>query len=102
MKQLLTIALLAVTLTGCTKGTGTSEVKLIDVTWEGLLVKTCEVHAQYGQGSSNVGAFSALDGKLCEQLLAANGKDVKLKYEQTIGKCFLCDSSDLITGFEVK
>lgn len=87
---------------GCTRGKGTSEVKLIDVTWEGFIFKTCEVDVQYGNGSSRVEMFSSESKELCDALTSANGKDVMINYNRTNLTCVTCGSSDLIQSFTVK
>lgn len=85
---------------GISTGKGKSQVKLIDVTWEGLLIKTCEVDVQYGTGSSKVETFSVEDKSLCDKLEAINGKDVLVSYRQTHLECLFCNSNDIIDSAE--
>lgn len=95
MKKIILISLL---MAGCTKGTGTFRGKVIDVSWEGLFFKTCEVDVQYGEQSSQIEKFSSEFQKDCDYLEANLNKVVLIKYAQTAFECFTCRSSDLIIG----
>lgn len=97
MKMLL-IILAAGLMVGCSKGSGSTEGKLVDVTYEGYVFKTCEVDLQYGEGASKIATYSTTDVKLCDQILALNGKKVQLNYNQTFLECFWCASDDLISS----
>jgi hypothetical protein len=92
MKNLVWLLLLV----GCTNGQGVFKGKVIDVSWEGRFIKTCEVDFQYGDMSSNFERFSSQEPGYCDQLEKLVGETVTIKYDRTAFKCFGCVSSDLI------
>jgi len=102
MRQVFFI-LLAIALTSCSQGDGTFRGKPIDVSWEGFLIKTCEVDVQYGEGASKVERFSSPSKAHCDQLTPLVNKPVTISYlRSTFGICWVCGSNDLISSVTVE
>lgn len=83
-------------LVSCTTGVGVFNGRVVDVSWEGIIFKTCEIDAQYGNESSRTTRFSTKNKDSCDNYLNLVGKDVEFKYRVTSFECFVCGSNDLV------
>lgn len=98
-----TIALIVITqaIMGCglfTTGKGTFTGRLVDVSWEGLIFKSCEVSISRGEQGSQMAEGSSLDPALCAELVEKSGQTVTVKYQSWVGPCCLrTDSPHEIT-----
>jgi hypothetical protein len=94
------ICLLSLTLSSCgtfTTGDGTFDGTLVDVSWEGLMFKSCEASFQYGQQSSSISKGSSRDKKMCDRLSEYIGKRIKVKYQEWVRPCCMRTS----TAYEI-
>lgn len=93
MKYLIALLLLS----GCgvfTTGEGVFEGRLVDVSWEGLLFKSCEVDFQFGENSSKISRGSTKDKALCDKLQSEVGTTVKVNYKTWVMPCCLTMDSN--------
>jgi hypothetical protein len=72
---------------GIGTGNGVYSGKLVDVSWEGLFFKSCEIRQQTGyiagpNGGGSEERASSYDKALCDQLAGMVGKDVKIRYSE--------------------
>lgn len=89
--------LLILSLTGCgifTTGEGEFKGQLVDVSWEGLLFKSCEVGFQFGENSSKASSASSRSKDLCDDLKSKIGNSVKIKYKTWAKPCCVTMSTN--------
>lgn len=96
MKLILGLLLVA-TLTGCAvTGEGQFTGRVVDVAWEGILFKSCEMHLQFGEQSSKTSPASSVDKALCDRMQSLMGKVVTVKYDSWAGLCCARTNSTFI------
>lgn len=93
-------------LTGCMgfdSGKGRATAKLLDVAWEGLFFKSCEIYFQYGDQSSKIVTGSTLDKTICDQAEKLIGKNVDIVYGlKTMGYIYVNSSNIILEVSEEK
>lgn len=62
-------------------GEGSVNGKLVDVSWEGFLFKSCEAGIQYGTDSSKIEFVSSTSKEVCDKLSALIGRVLKVTYD---------------------
>lgn len=85
--------LLSLILSGCVTGEGSFTGKLVDVTWSGLIFKSCEIRQQAGVVLDEA---SSTDKAMCDLLKTKVGQDVAIKYETQIF-AFFTETPHIIT-----
>lgn len=92
MKLKLMCVLLTIIATGCgsfTTGEGVFNGRIVDVSWGGLIFKSCEVDFQYGEQSSTVSTGSTRNKALCDKMKTLVGKVTEVKYMTWVKPCCL-------------
>lgn len=101
MKKLIAIGLLLISCgTGVNTGEGVYTGKLVDVEWEGLFWKSCEIRQQTGMGTEHDDRCSSTDRALCERLKGYMGDTISIVYaKQSFSGCSI-RSGCLIIGIK--
>ena len=69
-------------MSGCVVGNGRYVGKLVDVSWEGLFYKSCEIRQVNNVATSgHEDKASSLDHNLCTELEKHLNENIELKYE---------------------
>lgn len=83
MKNLIVIVLL-LTLSACSRGSGTYIGQVVDVGWEGWIFSSCETRWKTSEQASTFSDSSSRDPALCNQLQASIGKKYKVRWRHQI------------------
>ena len=94
MKNLLVIATL-LTLTACSRGSGTYIGQPVDVGWEGIFMKSCEADFKTSDQASTLTKASSYSQRDCEELQNNLGKKYRIRWRH----CAMCPGLD--TTYEI-
>jgi hypothetical protein len=96
MKKLLLVLLLGLSSCGIHTGEGTFTGRLVDIGWEGIIFKSCEMSFQLGEQSSNTSRGSTTSKELCDKLTAQSGQVLTVHWDNYVGPCLRTDTCIII------